>query len=188
MKKLASQVFRVLIVAGFANLLLSGVASAQYPSGTTAADFDQYDPLDFISDNDTAKLFNSFSRANCNNNESISFTFIQESRAVFSHHRRNGVFKHYVTESPPAAGTCHPHSPGGQLNGQHCLHLFQTKSRHAGVHGGIAPSEPSSDQNYFSSWTVYGVHAINWGSGLGGITVRSWASSCNLEYWQFLGL
>ncbi len=169
-------------------MLLVQSAVAQYPAGTTAADFDGQDPADWISDNSLARYYNSFSRANCSNNESISYNAIaQESRAVFSHHYRNGTRKHYVVENPPAPGTCHAH-PGMQLNGWHCLHLFTDGHRHAAVHGNVLASEPSNDVSYFSAWTVRGVHAINWGAGLGGITVRTIASDCNHAWWQYLGL
>jgi len=44
-----------------------------------------------------------FSRANCFNNESITYNYFDppQLRAVFSHHFKNGTRKHYVTENPP---------------------------------------------------------------------------------------
>ena len=48
----------------------------------------------------TADDVDTFSRANCFNNESITYNYFDppESRGVFSHHFKNGTRKHYVTE------------------------------------------------------------------------------------------
>lgn len=162
-------------------LLFSASALGQaYPPGVTAADFDHLTYTDFVWDNSLARLFNSFSRANCLNNESLTYYLLaQESRAVFSAHYRPGVAHHYVTENPIAAGTCHSHPSnqgGAMLNGQHCLHTFTTGFRHPGIHGSLLPTEPSTDTDFFPSWTTRGTHSISLGSGLGGITVRTVAT------------
>lgn len=108
---------------------------------------------------------NHFSRANCWNNESISWTVVggYHWRVVFSRHFKNGTKKHYVTENPPVYPTCLPGFNGNhQVNGLSCSHWYTKELRHAGVHGAFLSSEPNPDGTLSpgttSAWSVQGVH------------------------------
>lgn len=132
-----------------------------------------------------------FSRANCWNNESLTFSLLTppESRAVFSWHFKNGVRKHYVTENPADPATCRI-SGGGfhQVSGLYCFHHFTTKRRHAAIHGRFLSSEPNPDGNLTpgttSAWRTEGIHTLNL-PGIGGFSWPTNARNCNLHYSQF---
>lgn len=105
------------------------------------------------------------SRANCWNNESISYG-LYKWRVVFSYHIQNGVRKHYVTANPPSVTTCVPGAAGfHQTNGLWCAHFFTRSWRHAGIHGSILPTESWNDGNLNPlsptnpwDWVVEGDH------------------------------
>lgn len=132
-----------------------------------------------------------FSRAECFNNESITYNYWDpvEWRSVYSWHFLNGERQHYVTENPPAWETCVPGFSGfTQVNGWYCFHFVTSQTRHAGVHGAFLSSEPNPDgtmiPGFEYGWTVQGIHTtvipgvIYW-------IVHTTASDCNLHFEQF---
>lgn len=138
-----------------------------------------------------------FSRANCFNNESITYNYFDppQFRVIFSHHFKNNVRQHYVTENPPARGTCRPGVNGlHQVNGQYCLHLETYRTRHAGVHGQFLSSEPNPDGDLnpgllglvgvLTPWRVDGIHTIVI-PGAGYVVRNTTATGCNLHFEQF---
>ncbi len=128
-----------------------------------------------------------FSRANCGNNESITYDYFDppQWRAVFSHHFESGSQKHYVTENPAAICV---RGVGGyhQVNGRVCLHYPTYKTRHAAVHGLFLSSEPNPDGflSGTSDWSVLGYHATIIPRVGYRRSVTS-ATSCNLRFEQF---
>lgn len=132
-----------------------------------------------------------FSRANCFNNESITYNYWDppEWRGVYSWHYQLGVKKHYVTENPPDIMTCYAGGAGNHMvSGLYCLHYMTLATRHAAVHGAFASSEPNPDgtmvPGFSTDWYVEGVHAV-WYPGFGGFNVYTSASDCNLRFEQF---
>jgi hypothetical protein len=131
-----------------------------------------------------------FSRANCFNNESITYNFFDppETRFVSSFHSLNGNTVHYVTENP--IFSCRPGLPGEvtTVSGQVCLYTDSTQTRHAAVHGLFSSSEPNPDGNLFpgvtSAWSVRGFH-VTVVPGVGDVGTVTDASDCNLHFDQF---
>ncbi|WP_143186880.1 hypothetical protein [Microbulbifer donghaiensis] len=130
-----------------------------------------------------------FSRANCFNNESITYNYFDppELRVVTSHHFENGVMKHYVTENPPVA--C---SVGvgiiQTVDGLYCYYVATLDTRHAGVHGAFLSSEPNPDGTLIpgvtTKWSVTGYHTTIFPTG-GYVSTNTSASDCNLHFEQF---
>lgn len=132
-----------------------------------------------------------FSRANCWNNESISWSLISPQwRGVFSHHFLNGVKKHYVTENPPIYPSCVPGINGNhEVNGLRCAYSMTKELRHAGVHGAVLSSEPNPDGNLSpgttSAWSVTGYHTV-WLKPINKFLYsETSANDCNGEFDQF---
>jgi len=132
-----------------------------------------------------------FSRANCFNNESITYNYFNppKYRLVFSRHFKNGDLKHYVTEGEPDWTTCLPGFHGNhQVNGLYCYHFLYSATRQAGVHGAFLSSEPNPDGNLFpgitSDWRVEGVHYAKRRFGQI-VSVDTEATDCNLHLDQF---
>lgn len=131
----------------------------------------------------------SISRANCLNNESITFqpTVPPMPIAVFSWHFEHGVRQHYVSENPIVPSECHPNPPCSlgfcNTSGQFCLHYFEVGTRQAAIHGSVAPSESYSDgpliPGVTTKWSVEGVHAMMW---LGAFPINFYTAAidCNL--------
>lgn len=134
-----------------------------------------------------------FSRANCFNNESITYNYFDppEWRAVFSWHFQLGFRKHYVTENPIVPQECNefPQCHLGYCNmpGQMCLHYIMVDTWHGGVHGAFNSSEPNPDgllpPGAVFSWSTEGVHGwlvagvFPWNS-------YTEADDCNLHFEQ----
>jgi hypothetical protein len=128
------------------------------------------------------------SRANCLNNESITFqpTVPPMPLSVFSWHFEHGIRRHYVTENAPTPD-CAPNPPChlGYCNtsGQYCLYYLRVGTRQAAIHGSIAPSEAYSDgplvPGVTTKWSVEGVHGMLW---LGAFPINFYTSAndCNL--------
>ncbi|MDH5242032.1 MAG: hypothetical protein OEW73_14745 [Gammaproteobacteria bacterium] len=133
-----------------------------------------------------------FSRANCWNNESLSWSLIQQQwRGVFSHHWKNGVKQHYVTENPPAYPSCVLGVNGDHdIYGFQCLYYVTKEYRHAGVHGGFLSSDdphPDGDLSLFTTtdWYVEGKHTT-WIKPINKfLFTATSAIDCNGEIGQF---
>ncbi|CAA0121169.1 Uncharacterised protein [Halioglobus japonicus] len=132
-----------------------------------------------------------FSRANCLNNESITYNYFDppEMRGALSWHFKNGIRKHYVTENPAYAPTCAPGTDGNhQVNGLMCSHLFTMGTWHGGVHGAFNSSEPNPDgtltPGVTTGWVTIGLHrTLTYGVGVA--TTYTLATDCNLHFEQF---
>ncbi|GAB4194358.1 MAG: hypothetical protein Tsb002_25800 [Wenzhouxiangellaceae bacterium] len=128
-----------------------------------------------------AEPADTFSRANCFNNESITYNYFDppEWRAVFSWHwdKRVNAWVHYVTENPLA-----------YCDAVTCWHHFTLQTRHAGVHGMFLSSEPNPDGTMLPGlngmhWVVSGIHTTI----VPGVTYfqqGTSASDCNLHFDQ----
>jgi hypothetical protein len=135
-----------------------------------------------------------FSRANCYNNESITYNYWDpaENRWVFSWHFKNDVRQHYVTPNPVATGTCVIGFNGSHMvNGLICEHYSTLDTRHAAVHGllNVLFGEPNPDGDLTPGcgqgpWRTEGYHTTLI-PGIGGITTRSFAHNCNARFDQF---
>lgn len=130
-----------------------------------------------------------FSRANCLNNESITYNYFDppEIRTVFSTHYKNGVYKHYVTDANPVA--CSPATGTVRTaSGLFCVYSPHSATRHAGVHGAFLSTEPNPDGNLVpgvtTAWRVVGSHRtmFPWG---GSVQVLTNATDCNFHFDQF---
>lgn len=104
------------------------------------------------------------SRANCFNNESISWSvnFVHKWRVVISHHYYLGVKRHFVTEAPIYYPACVPGFAGNHdIYGNNCEYRYYKYWRHAGIHGSIFSSDnphPDGDLTQSDGWTVLGQH------------------------------
>lgn len=133
-----------------------------------------------------------FSRANCYNNESITYNYFDpdEWRTVISWHYLNGTLQHYVTENPPYLPSCHPGTGGNhQVNGLLCGHQWELDDRQAGVHGAFLSSEPNPDGDLTpgcaaGSWRTLGDH-YTLTPGIGFVEVHTEATDCNAHPEQF---
>lgn len=135
-----------------------------------------------------------FSRANCFNNESITYNYFDppEWRAVFSWHFENGIRRHYVTENPIVPSECNPNPNCAQgycnMDGQACLHYITVATWHGGVHGLFNSSEPNPDGNlwpgFTEKWRSDGVHGWLVGGVFPWNTYTS-ADDCNAHFEQF---
>jgi hypothetical protein len=132
-----------------------------------------------------------FSRANCFNNESITYNYWDppQWRGVASWHFENGIRRHYVTPNPPVLSTCTVGSGGyTMMNGLYCQHYWTSATRHAGIHGAFASTETNPDGNltpgFSSSWSVQGVHGTLY-PGIAIVYQVTNASDCNLHFDQF---
>jgi len=133
-----------------------------------------------------------FSRSNCFNNESITYNYFDppEWRTVFSWHFENGTRRHYVTPNPPYIFGCYVGSGGyTMINGLYCPHYLTSATRHAGIHGAFASTEPNPDGNLTpgitTAWSVEGVHTTYFPGAGTYVVSRTYASDCNLHFEQF---
>ena len=130
-----------------------------------------------------------FSRANCFNNESITYNYFDppELRFVASHHFENGSMKHYVTENPPAVCWFATGSVK-TVSGLYCHYYATSNTRHAAVHGAFASSEPNPDGTLVpgvtTKWSVTGYHTTLLPTG-GYVRTVTNANNCNLHFDQF---